>query len=169
MRGASSFRCAARRAAYAPLIAAALAAGPIRPAAAHSAARHARHRGAAAHTTSILHARDVARLRYAGAIGEKVFEKGGASGSLPGSMRVHMIFASTFSGTFTIYTHAGRIDGHGRAKPHGGGVRESFAGTLTVTGGSGRYRHAHGVAHLYGTFNRDNYALTIRTAGTLRY
>lgn len=116
-----------------------------------------------------LHAVDTAKLHYGGAVGEEVYETGSASGSLPGSMRVHMVFASTFSGSFAIYTRGGRIDGHGRAKPHGEGVYESFAGTLVVTGGTGRYRRARGTAHLYGTFNRESYALTIQTAGTLRY
>jgi hypothetical protein len=116
-----------------------------------------------------LHAVDSAKLHYVGAVGEEVYETGGASGTLPGSMRVHLIFASIFSGSFAIYTRGGRIDGHGEARPHGEGVYESFAGTLIVTGGTGRYRRARGTAHLYGTFNRENYALTIQTAGTLRY
>jgi hypothetical protein len=114
-------------------------------------------------------ATDTAKLHYVGAVGEEVYETGSASGTLPGSMRVHMIFASTFSGSFAIYTRGGRIDGHGKARPHGEGVYESFAGTLIVTGGTGRYRRAHGTARLYGTFNRENYALTIQTAGTLRF
>jgi hypothetical protein len=116
-----------------------------------------------------LRAKDTAKLHYVGAVGEQVYETGGASGTLPGSMRVHMIFASTFSGSFTIYTRGGAIYGHGRAKPHGGGAYESFAGTLVVTGGTGRYRHAHGSAGLYGVFNRNNYSLIVQTAGTLRY
>ena len=116
-----------------------------------------------------LRAGDRARLHYVGAIGEEVYEKGSASGTLPGPIRVHMVFASTFSGSFQIYTRGGRIDGHGRARPHGEGVYESFAGTLVVTGGTGRYRRAHGTTRLYGTFNRENYALSIQTTGTLRF
>jgi len=116
-----------------------------------------------------LHAVDTAKLHYVGAVGEEVYETGGASGTLPGGIRVHMIFASTFSGSFAIYTGGGRIDGHGRATPHGESVYESFAGTLVVTGGTGRYRRAHGVARLYGTFDRENYALTIQTAGSLQF
>jgi hypothetical protein len=116
-----------------------------------------------------LHASDRAKLHYVGAVGEEVYETGSASGSLPGSMHVHMIFESTFSGNFTIYTRGGSIDGRGSARPHGGGIYESFAGTLVVTGGTGRYRHARGAAALYGTFDRDNYALTVKTAGTLRF
>jgi len=116
-----------------------------------------------------LHAVETAKLHYVGAVGEEVYETGGASGTLPGSMRVHMVFAAALSGSFAIYTHGGSIDGHGEARPHGEGVYESFAGTLTVTGGTGRYRRARGTAHLSGTFDRENYALTIQTAGTLRY
>jgi hypothetical protein len=116
-----------------------------------------------------LRAADTAKLRYVGAVGEQVYETGSARGTLPGGIRVHMTFATTFSGSFSIYTRGGRIDGHGRARPHGEGVYESFAGTLVVSGGTGRYRRAHGTARLYGTFNRDNYALTIQTAGTLRF
>jgi hypothetical protein len=116
-----------------------------------------------------MHAVDTAKLHYVGAVGEEVYETGGASGTLAGSIHVHMIFASTFSGSFAIYTRGGRIDGHGYAKPHGESVYESFAGTLVVTGGTGRYRRARGTARLYGTFNRENYALSIQTAGTLRF
>ncbi|HEY5342916.1 MAG TPA: hypothetical protein VIJ66_04585 [Solirubrobacteraceae bacterium] len=143
----------ARRAAYAAPIAIALALGA----------------GASLATGADLRAVDTAKLHYVGAVGEEVYETGGASGTLSGSMRVHMIFASTFSGSFAIYTSGGRIDGHGKARPHGEGVYQSFAGTLVVTGGTGRYRRAHGTAHLYGTFDRENYALTIQTAGTLRF
>ena len=116
-----------------------------------------------------LRAADTAKLHYVGAIGEQVSETGSASGTLPGSIRVRMIFASTFSGSFAIYTHGGRIDGHGKARPHGEGVYESFAGTIVVTGGTGRYRRARGTAHLYGTFDRENYALRIQTTGTLSF
>lgn len=122
--------------------------------------------GAAAAT---MHASDKAMLHYVEAVGERVYETGGATGTLPGSMHVHMVFGSTFIGSFTIFTHGGSISGRGRAKPHGEGVYESFAGTLVLTGGTGRYRHAHGTGHLYGTFDRNDYALTIKTAGTLHY
>lgn len=116
-----------------------------------------------------LRAADAAKLHYVGAIGEEVYETGSASGTLPGNIHVHMIFAAIFSGRFAIYTRAGRIDGHGTARPHGEGAYESFAGTLTINGGTGRYRRAHGTARLYGTFNRETYALKITTAGKLYY
>jgi hypothetical protein len=116
-----------------------------------------------------LRATDTARLHYVSAAGSLLYEEGTATGTLPGKMRVHLNVGSTFTGSFTIYTPAGQIKGRGQATPHGVGTYESFSGTLTVTGGSGRYRHAKGRAGLYGTFDRNNYALLVQTTGTLTY
>ncbi|HEY1687473.1 MAG TPA: autotransporter [Solirubrobacteraceae bacterium] len=121
---------------------------------------------AAAHN---LEAADKASLHYISASGSTLYETGHAAGTLPGSMRVHMRVSATFSGSFTIYAQGGTITGHGTATPHGSGVRESFEGTLVVTGGSGRYKHARGHGGMYGSFNRNTYALTINTTGTLHY
>jgi hypothetical protein len=96
-----------------------------------------------------------------------LFEQGKAQGTLPGSMRAYLSLGPPFAGSFTIETNVGTINGHGTATPHGGGLYESFAGTLTVTGGTGRYAHAHGHAKLYGTFNRRTYALIVQTNGSL--
>jgi hypothetical protein len=122
-----------------------------------------------AHAAHALKASDTARLHYVSASGSLLLEEGAASGTIPGSMRVHLNVGATLSGNFTIYTSGGSIKGHGEATPHGSGVYESFAGSLVASGGSGRYTHAHGRANLYGTFNRDTYALTIQTTGTLSY
>jgi hypothetical protein len=116
-----------------------------------------------------LKAADTAHLHYVSASGSLLYEEGGASGTLPGSMRVHFDVGSTFTGSFTIYTRGGTIKGRGTATPHGSGVYESFAGSLVVSGGSGRYAHAHGRAGLYGTFDRDTYSLLVQTSGTLLY
>ena len=101
--------------------------------------------------------------------GSLLFDEGKATGTLPGSMRVHLNLGTTFTGTFTIHASGGSIEGRGSAAPHGSGTYESFSGTLTVTGGTGRYAHAHGHGGLYGTFDRDNYALVIKTTGSLTY
>ncbi len=122
-----------------------------------------------ARAARVLHASDQAHLHYVSASGSTLYETGSASGTLPGSMHVHMRIASTFSGSFVIYAQGGTIVGHGNATPHGSGVYESFAGTLIVSGGSGRYSHAHGRAGLYGTFNRNTYALVVKTTGNLHY
>lgn len=122
-----------------------------------------------AHAARVLNATDTAHLHYVSSSGSLLFDEGKATGTLPGSMRVHLDLGTTFTGTFTIYTSGGSIEGHGSAAPHGSGTYESFSGELTVTGGSGRYAHAHGHGGLYGTFDRDNYALVIKTTGSLSY
>ena len=76
---------------------------------------------------------------------------------------------STFTGSFTIHTHGGSIEGRGRATQHGQGRYQSFSGTITLTGGTGRYSHAHVTAGLYGTFDRRTYALVIQTTGRFSY
>ncbi len=118
---------------------------------------------------STLKATDTAHLRYVSASGALLLEKGSATGTLPGAMTVHLDVGATFTGSFEIATASGAIYGHGSATPHGSGAYESFSGTLTVTGGTGRYRHAHGTAGLYGTFSRSSYALVIQTTGDLSY
>jgi hypothetical protein len=125
--------------------------------------------GVRAHAARSLRASDTAHLHYVSASGSLLYEVGRASGTLPGGMHVRMRVSTTFTGNFTIYGRGGSIRGRGAARPHGSGVYESFAGTLIVTGGSGRFRRAHGRAGLYGTFNRRTYALVVQTTGTLYY
>lgn len=138
----------------------------LEPSSDHSAALRATLAGSSSRS---LKARDVAKLHYISASGSVLYETGAASGTLPGSMRVHMRLAATFSGSFVIRVRGGSIFGHGRARAHGSGTYESFAGTLTVSGGTGRFKDAHGRAGLYGVFDRRNYSLTVQTMGTLRY
>jgi hypothetical protein len=122
-----------------------------------------------AHAAHVLNASDTIHLHYISASGSLLFEEGKATGTLPGSMRIHLNVGTTFTGNFTIYASGGSIEGHGNATPHGSGTYESFSGTLTVTGGSGRYAHARGHGGMSGTFDRGNYALVIKTTGSLTY
>lgn len=125
----------------------------------------------AARAARALKASDEAHLHYIKhkSSSTRLYEEGTAHGTLPGSMRAYCSLGATFKANFTIYTSGGTIIGHGSAAPHGGGLYESFAGSLIVTGGTGRYAHAHGRAGLYGTFNRRTYALTVQTTGSLSY
>jgi hypothetical protein len=122
-----------------------------------------------ARTAHAVAATDTANLHYVSASGSLLLDEGKASGTLPGSMRVHLNLGTTFTSTFTIFASGGSISGRGSAKPHGFGKYESFAGTLIVTGGTGRYARAHGRGRFYGTFNRSNYALVVKTTGNLTY
>jgi hypothetical protein len=98
-----------------------------------------------------------------------LFEEGKATGVLPGRMSAQLTVAQQYSGTCTIYTNGGSITGHGVATPHGTGRFQSFKGTLTITGGTGRFRGAHGRTGLYGTFDRRTFSLVIQTTGNFSY
>lgn len=125
----------------------------------------------AANAARTVNATDTAHLHYnaAGSEGATLLEEGLAKGTLPGRMRAHLTIEATFSGSFVLYTSVGSIKGRGSAKPSGSGRYESFRGSLTVTGGTGRYAHAHGRAGLYGVFDRKTYGLTVQTTGHLTY
>lgn len=116
-----------------------------------------------------LRATDRATLHYVSSTVNVFYETGRATGTLPGLMRVHMRLGSKFSGDYVIEARGGTIRGRGAATPHGSGTYESFAGTITVTGGTGRFVHAHGQAHVYGTFDRLDNRLKLHTTGTLHY
>ena len=118
-----------------------------------------------------LSATDTAHLKYLPkeSEGSTLVEEGSAAGQLPGRMRARLSIGATFSGSFVLRTSGGSISGHGSAIPAGSGRYESFHGSLIVSGGTGRYAHAHGRAGLFGVFDRQTYAFTVQTTGHLSY
>lgn len=123
-------------------------------------------RARAAHA---LKAMDTAYLHLASSSGALLLEEGNAMGTVPGKVRAHCSIGPTVSAKFTIYTHVGSISGSGSGKLSSTGRQPSFGGTMTVTGGTGRYAHAHGHGGFYGVLNRDTDAITLQTTGTLNY
>jgi hypothetical protein len=126
----------------------------------------ARHQATAARS---LNGTATAHLHLVKPDGRQLLEEGPVTGALPGSMRAAVETGSVFTGDFTIRTHGGTIEGNGRATPHGAGRYQSFSGTITLTGGTGRYSHVNGRAGLYGTFDRRTYAVVIQTTGRFSY
>jgi hypothetical protein len=121
----------------------------------------------AAHTVSV---NDEAHLHVVKASGSVYTEEGTTTGTIPGTLTVHINIGANITSTFTIYAHSGgSISGHGKATLHSTSIYSSFGGTLTVTGGSGRYQHAHGNGGLYGTLDRRTNAVTIQTTSKLSY
>lgn len=124
---------------------------------------------AAAHIARSLNGTATAHLHLIESEGAKLHEEGPVTGALPGTMKATFNTGTVFTGSFTIHTRYGTIDGEGKAIPNGSGRYQSFHGSITVTGGSGRYSHAHGHTALYGTFDRRTFALVIQTKGSLSY
>jgi len=125
--------------------------------------------GPVAAWASTIDGTDTAHLHLVHQRETVVIEEGAATGALPGRMSAQLHVGSVFTGTCTISTHGGTVTGYGRATPHGSGRYQSFSGTLTITGGSGRYAHARGRTGLYGTFDRRTFALVIQTTGRIAY
>jgi hypothetical protein len=129
----------------------------------------ARFREPAAHAARTLSVADTAHLRYRGSSGSALIEEGPASGGLPGTVKVRFNVGASVSAAFTISTAHGAVIGRGTGALHSSGMYASFGGSMVVTSGTGRYRHAHGHGGFYGVINRRTYALTVQTTGRLSY
>jgi hypothetical protein len=127
--------------------------------------------GPVASLSRTLNATDTGHLKYIpkDSEGATLVEEGAATGKLPGRMRARLKIEGTFSGSFVLSTVGGTIKGHGTATPSGSGRYESFRGSLVVSGGTGRYAHAHGKAGLYGVYDRNTHGVTVQTTGSISY
>lgn len=117
-----------------------------------------------------LRAVDTAHLHRVHCACSEILEEGEAKGTLPGWVRAYVTVGAPIVVRFTITVRGGgTLSGEGSGKPKGNPAEPSFAGTMTVTRGSGRYRRAHGTGDFYGTLNRSTYAAVMQTTGTLSY
>jgi hypothetical protein len=124
-----------------------------------------------AHVARTLNVKDEGHLHLSGRpSGSAIIEEGTVMGTLPGTVKVRFNIGATISAQFTIYARGGgSISGHGSGSLHSTSVYSTFGGTLSVTSGTGRFRHAHGSGGLYGAINRKTDALTVQTIGKLSY
>jgi hypothetical protein len=126
----------------------------------------------AARSARTVKVHDEGRLRFSSSSGSQLIDYGSASGTLPGRVRLHFTYdgSPTVSAQFTISGAGWSI----RARAQGRlsnptSPNPSFRGSLTITGGSGRYAHARGSGELFGVFNRRSYGLTVQAIGKLTY
>jgi hypothetical protein len=122
-----------------------------------------------AHVSRAINGNATAHLHLVKAEGSELIEEGPVSGALAGSAHAELRTGATFTASYTIHTQAGSISGRGQATPHGSGRYQSFAGTFSTSGGTGRYTHVSGHARLSGVFDRRTDAVVIQTSGTLSY
>jgi hypothetical protein len=126
-------------------------------------------RAHAAHSVSV---KDEGYLHFIRSSGSLLIDEGPTHGTIPGTANIHFVYDGnpSVNAQITINAHAGRIWAHGSGRmSNPTSARPSFKGTLTITGGSGRYAHAHGGGSLFGVFYRRSYAITVQTEGTLHY
>jgi hypothetical protein len=119
-----------------------------------------------------VNAKEEARLHFMRASGSTLIDEGHATGTIPGYVKISFTYTGSpnVSAQFTIYGSSGslRVKASGKLS-NPSSPSPSFKGSLSITGGSGRYAHAHGSGTLYGVFYRRSYGIVVQVLGTVYY
>jgi hypothetical protein len=126
-------------------------------------------RGVSGRTARALTVDDSAHLKRVPTSSNEILEEGHATGTVPGTVRVYLNVGATVIVHFAIDTPAGSLNGVGTGKLKGRPSEPSFSGKMSVSHGTGRYKHAHGEGNFDGTINRATFSAFVQTSGTLSY
>lgn len=112
-----------------------------------------------------------AQLRLVRKSGSVLYEQGTASGTLPGTVSARFIVSVLkVTGEVTFYPRGGgSITFSVEGFPRSTGVNARFAGTMTITKGTGKYAGARGAASFNGIVNRRSWATSVSATGRMRY
>jgi len=97
-------------------------------------------------------------------------EQGSASGTIKGTIYIHLDVSSTnhVTAEVNIYPNGGSLTGYGTANYRADGGQATFSGTLSISRGSGSYAGAHASGLSFtGTIQRVNDATTVHLSGPL--
>jgi len=95
-------------------------------------------------------------------------EQGPASGTVTGTIYVHLQIVSTSRVTaeVSISPRGGSISGDATASYHRGSATASFSGSLSISRGTGSYSNARGAGLSFsGTIQKSNDAIAVRVSG----
>jgi hypothetical protein len=129
--------------------------------------------GPSAKAARSLNLNDSASLRLANHKGVELKEVGFAHGNLPGEIYIQLRLASqhSVSAKIQVYPSGGSINA--TAEAHytiHTSSSASFSGTLTITGGSGRYTRAKGSKLSFsGTVHRPSDSVSVHVSGKMSY
>jgi hypothetical protein len=124
--------------------------------------------GATAGAARTISLNDTAHLHRTSSHGFNLYESGSASGSLGGSISLHLDVVSTnrVTAQITVHPSGGSISGTASGSYRNNGSTASFSGTLNISSGTGSYSHAHGSGLSFsGTIQRSNDAVTVHVSG----
>ncbi len=110
------------------------------------------------------------RLHLTSHHGFRLNEQGTASGTIKGSIYIHLDVSSTnrVTAEVNIYPSNGSLTGYGTADYRSDGGQANFSGTLSISRGTGSYSGAHASGLRFsGTIQRSNDATTVRVSGNL--
>jgi hypothetical protein len=97
-------------------------------------------------------------------------EKGSASGTISGTIYIHLKVVSTnrVTAEVNIYPSGSSLTGYATASYHPAGAAATFNGTMSVVRGTGRYSRAHGFGLSFtGTVQRSNDAVAVHVSGRM--
>jgi hypothetical protein len=121
-----------------------------------------------AHSARTLTLKESARLRLTSKHGVTLTEMGAASGTIPGTIYIHLHFVSSSRviAEVSIYPRGGSLSGSGSASYRVQGAFAAFSGTLAVTRGTGSYGHAHASSlRFLGIIARHTDAVAVQLSG----
>lgn len=96
-------------------------------------------------------------------------EQGLASGTVRGTIYVHLsiVSSSRVTAELNIYPRGGSLTAQGSASYHKQSTLARFSGTMSIERGTGSYAHARGSGLSFsGTIQRSNDAVTVHVAGS---
>ncbi|HKH78469.1 MAG TPA: autotransporter [Solirubrobacteraceae bacterium] len=131
--------------------------------------------GASASGASAVAARTISlnesgRLHLTSHHGFHLNEQGSASGTIRGTIYIHLDVTSTnrVTAEVNIYPANGSLTGYGTAAYRSNGGTATFSGTMSISRGTGSYSHAHASGLSFsGAIQRSNDATTVRVSGPL--
>jgi hypothetical protein len=127
---------------------------------------------AKAHAARTLSLNESGRLHLTSHHGFTLNEQGSASGTISGTIYLHLTISSTnhVTAEVNIYPSGGSLTGSASADYRVEGSLASFNGTMNIIRGSGRYSRARGSGLSFsGTVQRSTDAVNVRVSGRFSY
>jgi hypothetical protein len=125
-------------------------------------------RAAVASGARVLSLNENGSLHLTSKNGFTLNEQGLASGTVRGSIYVHLtiVSSSRVTAELSIYPRGGSITASGRASYRKEPTDARFSGSMSIERGTGSYAHAQGSGLSFsGTIQRSNDAVTVHVAG----
>jgi hypothetical protein len=123
-----------------------------------------------AHAAGTLSLNETGRLHLTSHHGFTLNEQGSTSGTISGTIYIHLNVVSTnrVTAEISIYPSGSSITGTASASYHPSGGVATFSGTMNVERGTGRYSGARGSGLSFtGTVQRANDAVTVHVSGRM--
>jgi hypothetical protein len=121
-----------------------------------------------AHAARSIRMSESADMHLVKKSGSILKERGTASGTLPGSVSATFNTSNLarVTATVTFVTRGGSLTVTALGYPQS---LSKFSGPISVKGGTGRFRHAHGSGSFSGTVNRRSWHIKVSAHGTITY